>query len=504
MIRSLFHLLILLGCQIGLAQNIIVHITDSKSDESVAYANITTNEKLAFISNAEGYFSISESIKSDECLLTISHLGYLERKITIGELKAQNYTIRLEPIAFELETVYISNEKPDPYTIMSKVKNNLQINYKSSGVPTKDLIFYRETNSLKPTLYDVKITKSTGFTKQELKITNADLNAFASNLRLHPPIEFKDLLCNYYTGTLKQKSKPVVIPKLEVVKATILKNGDQSVALQDMKQMAENIFLKHLDTTKYYRFKSGLIGSHDTISLSKSFNEKKNKIKKNKLSSTKSNLTSIIDQNNFIESDKLNFINKPELYNYAYDGKMYYNEDEFVYVLKFSPRKSSAKYIGKLYVSMTDYAVLRCDYNLVEGETVSGVNMKFILGIKMSENAGKGTIIYKKNPNNSGYYLQYFSMETGRYLYIDRPLKLIELIHGEKDVAAFDIKIEGNIVNKTEFLNLSKSEITQDSYEKFKEQEFNYINLKRYDPKIWKDFITIEPLEEIKQFRVIN
>ncbi|MFV8325213.1 carboxypeptidase-like regulatory domain-containing protein [Flavobacterium sp. ZS1P14] len=502
MTRALFYLsFILLSCQVAIAQNTVVHIIDSKSRESISYASIKTNEKLTSISNAEGYFSISENFKSDDALLTVSHLGYLERKITIGELKDQQYTVFLEPIAFELDPVYISNITPDPYKIIAEVKKNLQINYKSNAVPTKDLIFYRQTHSLKPSKYDAAITKSTGYSKKELQATNADLKAFVSSLRAHPPLEFKDLLGNYYTTTVKQNNKSISIPKLEVLKATMLKNGDQSL---DIKQMAENIFLKHLDTTKYYRFKSGLIGSRDTISLRKSFNEKKNKIKKTKLSITKSSLTSIIDENSFIESDKLNFVNNPELYDYVYEGKMHYNEDEFVYVLKFSPRKSKAKYVGKLYVSMTDYAVLRCDYNLAEGETVSGFNMKFILGIKTSENISNGTIIYEKKTNDISYHLHYFSMETGQYLYINRPLKLIELTHSEKDVAAFDIKIEGNVINKTEFLNLHRSEITPIAFEKIKEEEFKYISLKRYDPQIWKDFITIEPLEEIKQFRAIN
>lgn len=503
MIRTLFYLLTLLGCQIAIAQNFTVHITDSKNGENIAYANIKTNEKLAFISNAEGYFSISESIKSDDSLLTISHLGYLERKITIGELKAQNNTILLEPIAFELETVYISNEKPDAYKIMNKVKQNLQANYPNDKLPSKQLFFLRESNSLKPIKLNIEITKSSGYTKKGLLDTNVDLNVFTSKLKSHPPVEFKDILCNQYRAA-NQNKKAITSNKLEVLKATILKNGDQSVEIPDMKQIIENIVLKHIDTTKYYRFKSGLFGSRDTISFRKNFNDKKNETTKRKLSSTKTNLLSIMSQNNFIDNDKLNFVTNPALYNYEYVGKINYDQDESVYVLKFKPRKYRAKYVGKLYVSATDYAVLRCDYNLIDEETLGGLNMKFLLGIKTIVNKSKGTVIFKKKTNNGGYYLHYFAMETGRYLYINRPLKLIELTNSEKDVAAFDFEIEGNETNKTEFLNVSSSTINQASFENFKEKEFKYITLKRYDPTIWKDYITLEPLEEMKQISIIN
>jgi hypothetical protein len=35
------------------------------------------------------------------------------------------------------------------------------------------------------------------------------------------------------------------------------------------------MMLQHLDSTKYYRVKSGLFGSRDTISLRKDYNKKK-------------------------------------------------------------------------------------------------------------------------------------------------------------------------------------------------------------------------------------
>ena len=38
----------------------------------------------------------------------------------------------------------------------------------------------------------------------------------------------------------------------------------------------------------------------------------------------------------------------------------------------------------------------------------------------------------------------------------------------------------------------------------FKEEDFKFINLKTYDPKIWKDYSAIEPLEEMKEFKAAN
>lgn len=494
----------LLGIQAAIAQNITAKIIDSKSGESLPYANIKVNETINLVSNTEGYFTLSESNSSEASVLTVTYLGYAKRQITVGELKNQQYIIKLDPGVFELETMTISNIKPDPDAIMAEVKKNLPANYKKNGQPSKDMIFYRNASNFIPEKIDIEFTKSTGFTKKGLESANNELHAFTSKLISHPPKEFKDMLCNYYTDTKIKDNKPMLHTKLDVIKATLLKDEDRSVDLEDMQQTSENILLKHLDSTKYYRVKSGLFGSRDTISLRKSFNEKKNKnkTKTSKLNSSKSGLTMFMYENNFLQSNKMDFVNKPELYKYTYEGKTYNDKDEFMYVLRFEPRKSKAKFTGKLYVSETDYAVVRCDYTLAEGKTLSGFNMKLLLGVKASENKSKGTLIYKKNDDKSGYHLQYASVETGQYIYINRPLKFIELTDSEKDVVAFDLKVEGNTNDKKEFLTISKSEINTTVFDNVKEEEFNYIPLKRYDPKIWKDFVSIEPLEEMKQFRV--
>jgi carboxypeptidase-like protein len=504
MIRTLFNLfLVLFVIQTGSAQSIAVKITDAKSGESLPYATIKINESTNLISNAEGYFSLSES-NNDTSVLTVTHLGYVGRQVTVGELKNQNYTIRMEPGVFELENITISNVKPDPNAIMAEVKKNLLKHYKNNELSTKDKLFCREATFFKPKKIELEITKSTGFSKKALETVNDELNAFSSKTISKPPQEFKDVLCNYYNSTQKKDNKKAFFTKLEVEKAALLQGGDRLGSLEDMKKTAEKIFLKHLDTTKYYRIKSGLFGSRDTISLKKGFNERKRKVKSTRLSNTKTNLISTIYANNFLQSNRLDFVNKPELYEYTYEGKILNNENDIIYVLRFEPRKSKAKYTGKLYVSETDYAVVRCDYTLPEGERLNGLNLKLLLGVKVYENISTGTIIYKKNPFGEGYYLQYVSEESGQYFYINRPLKFIELSDSEKDVVAFDLKVEGNSIEKTEFLNISRSEISEDSFNKVKEEEFNYINLKRYDPTIWKDFVAIEPLEEMKQFKAID
>ena len=486
--------------QVLVAQNTTGKIIDSKSGESIPYANIMVNNSENLISNTEGYFTLSESSSGNDTVLTISYLGYINLQLTVSELKNLQNVIKLEPGIIELNEVNISNVKPNPYEIMANVKANLERNYKNNGQATKDMIFFRESSTFKPSILNIEIDKSTGFTKQAIKSANADLNSFTSKLISQPPKEYTDILCNYYTFKTKKDDKPFFLSKLNVTKATKLKNENSSASLEEMEKSAKNIMLTHLDTTKYYRIKSGLFGSRDTISLRKDFKSKQKKVKSNQLANTKASLASFLTENNLRNKTKLDFIQETELYEYVYEGAIYSNENEFVYVISFKPRKSKANYKGKLYISETDYAVVRTDYTLEEGKKVSGFNMKFLLGVKSSENVSKGTLIYKKDPIGEGYYMHYASKETGQYIYINRPLKFIELTDSEKDVVAFDMKIEANIRNKTEFLNISRLESSEAAIGKVSEDEFSFIKIKSYDPKIWKDYSAIEPIEEMKQF----
>jgi hypothetical protein len=505
----LLHLtLLLLAFQGIMAQNIKGKIIDVKTQESIPYATVLVNESEQLVSNAEGYFTLSERNSADDVQLTISYLGYLAQKLTVSQLKKLDFTIALSPGIIELNAVTVSNEKPNPYEIMANVKANLDRNYKSDGTPSKDLLFYRRSDYFKPKEIEITVDKSTGFSKQALKKVNTDLKNFSNKFISHPPQEFTDILCNYYTTNTKKDDKFEFTSKLDVLKATKLKNEGSSISSDELQKTAINTLLQHLDSTKYYRIKSGLFGSRDTISLRKDFNRKKDKNKtkgtSNQLTTTKTNLNSFIIDNNFLTSEKFNFVNKSDLYDYSFEGTTYTVDNDFAYVLTFKPSKSRAKYIGKLFISETDYAVLRVEYDLDSGEKLHNVNLKFLLGIKASEDTSKGTLMYKRKSDGNGYYLHYAAIEKGNYFYVNRPLKFIELTSAEKDILSLDIKCEGNSSEKTEFLNMSQSTLPLAAIEKIKEDEFKFINIKAYDAKIWKDYNAIEPLQEMKRFKSIN
>ncbi|MGX7666762.1 carboxypeptidase-like regulatory domain-containing protein [Flavobacterium pedocola] len=504
-LKTIFTLLLIAVQTYVFAQNITARVTDSQTGEPLPNATVKINGTTELIANNDGYFNFNEKQSGESGSITVSFLGYTSKQLSIADLKNQNLTIKLTPGVYELENMTISNSKPDPYKIIAEVKKHLKENYKTDQNTSQRKLFFRESSAFKASKMNIEIDKSTGFSKKQLKEANTDLEKFTTKIINNPSQQFNDILCNYYNGKTVKDNKTNLLSKLEVIKATSIRGNESTASVDDMQDVGTSIILKHLDTTKFYRIKSGLFGSRDTVSLNKNYNKKKNKKKDNsKLANSRSSIQSFLLEQR-LSSEKFEFINSPELYSYQLEKRLYDDtENEVVYIIKFSPKKRSAIYTGTLYVSETDYAVLKCNYTLAEDKKVNSFNLRLLLGVKASENVSSGTLIFKKDPEKKHYNLHYAFEETGMYFYVNRPLKFIELTNEDKDIVALDIKVEGNSIKKSELLNIAQNDISDETFNTYKEVDFEYIQLKRYDPSVWQNHISIEPLEAMKEYRAMD
>ena len=468
-------------------------VIDSSTGDPIPYANIQCGQQ-GLITNEEGNFTISES-NADEMPVVISYIGYSPVQTTAGAIRS-GHAIKLSPAMFELDEVKV-REMPSAGSIMATVRKNLKQNYAPGERPFETKIFMRESNAFAPKTFDIEIDKSTGFSKESLKSINAELERYLKRAAASQAKQYTDVLFKYY-GVPKKNTY-----KMDVSKATKLVDKKQSVSLDDLQGNAMNLLLKHLDTTKYYRVKSGWFGSHDTITLRKDFISNKKDKPSTPLTDLKNKLFHVLTQSSLLSKD-FEFIHDYEAYEYKNEGSVLLPDGNFAYVVSFKPDRSRAKYFGKLYVAEGDFAIIRADYGLAEGKKAGGLNLKLLLGVKVQENVKTGTMIFRQRPAGDGYYLQYASAEDGQYLYLNRPLKFIELTDKEKDVVAFDLKIEGNSSHKTEYLNIARNEISDTEFDAIKENEFKYVHIKQYDASIWKDDGAIEPLEEMKRYKVTD
>ena len=63
--------------------------------------------------------------------------------------------------------------------------------------------------------------------------------------------------------------------------------------------------------------------------------------------------------------------------------------------------------------------------------------------------------------------------------------------------------LEGTIVQKQELMSLDYKPFDSTLFNEITEaKKVDYIELKQYDPSIWQDYTIMEPLEELKKFKV--
>lgn len=499
-VAALFFLFL---CLYHAGAQITVKVIDSATGENLPHADIQMNKTENIVTNAQGYFTLPDAI-GDDAVVTASFMGYKSLSVTVAQLIKNDFTMALHPGYFQLEEVAVAAFNKNPDSIIASVIKNLPENYKSTDENVKNVLFFRESSSFMPSKLSLYMTQSTGVSKQGLKEVNKQLQDFTSGLVRNPPAEYTDILCNYYSYSKKINGKVINHPKFEVVKAVKLKDKNKAVTIDEMQKKVEEMLYAHIDTTKYYRLKSGLFGSRDTISFRKNTNGKGMKVKKKRrVDAAKANIMNFKYENSVQYTRNFDFLENTAWYEYSYEGMTTSADGEPVCILRFKPKKRKGKYEGTLFISKNDFAILRADYKLAEGKKAGGVNLKFLLGVKQSENVRQGTLIYKKK-DSGGYYLQYALNETGDYYYINRPLKLIELTDDDREKVAFDLKVETNITNVHEYLNIERENVAGTEIEQLKEEEFDFDYPESYNASIWKEYTIIEPLEEMKRFSTGN
>lgn len=466
-------------------------IIDNKTKEPIPFSTIQFDELNGVVSNAEGFYILSVDGFEDTKLFTVSCLGFIPQTMSFLQLKSKNYIISLHTSVNNLSALYLNNKLPNVDSIMKRVQANLKQNYNSSL--TKNKLFSRQTEYFKADDVAIKLKKSSGFSKNQLKESNRQLDSLTTRWVNNPGnVVFTDLLGEYYSFN-------DVTSKMHIIKATELLDIEDKNAFDNLQKKATNVILQHLDVDKTYKLKSGLFYIEDSLSLKAS--KRKTDETLIFLDGVKQNANQFINQHLFGSSSLFDFVSDTSIYHYRVED-ITYMDNKPVYVIHFEPRRNRAKYAGNLYVAEDDYAILRIDYKFAKGKKGKSVNLQYLFGVKYSENVNNGTVIYKKNIETNYYYPYYINQEIGRYPHLRRPLLFIEN-GGEQNKIAFDFKVNGSVIQKREILTFSNVAIIDETYNALTESKtVEFIKLKQYDPSIWKNYTVLEPLEEMKQFKV--
>src|SRR5690606_38329667 len=367
------------------SQSYTARLVDSITQKPIAFATVQTSDRKGVISNDDGYFTLSLEA-ADSKTITISCMGYTTKVYDAARLST-NAVILLSEKINELETVYVNTEKPNIDSIIKRVNQNLSKNYKHDN--TQFSVFHRSTNNMDFDRLDFDIDKASGIRKTKLKEANKSLDSLANTVKNSKIVSFKDFAGEYYLATAKK-------PKFKAHKATLLVDKAKDFSLENVEQKGKTLILKYLDTTKTYKLKSGLFKVEDSLSLADEMQKEQENKREFTIDNLKSEVSSLLHKTFFNPESVMHNLVNPDWYTFSLEDSTYY-QNELVYVVQFSPKKSDAKYSGTLYMSDVDYGVLRADYQFAKGKRGQKFNVRLLLGIKYIENHKKGIVLFNKD-----------------------------------------------------------------------------------------------------------
>ncbi len=461
----------------------------SEKSEPIPFATIQIGENYGVISNDEGNFSIVTSGFKASDSVTISCLGFEKTGLVLKDFISKDYILKVQ--VNELSEVYLTDRKLSVDSIMYYVNSNLTRNYKLDLLDLK--FFGRRTEYIEGKTADFEIEKSSNFKKKQLEAFNKDFDALETSLINNKSKQYTDIVATLHVLDEDEA-------KLEVEKAIKLLDEKNNQSLENVAEKGNDIVLKHLDKSKVYTVKSGLFKISDSVSLDNREDKVGDSI--SSVNNVRNATFGMIKNNSFISSNdlQLDFVTETKKYRYELKDLTFLN-NEIVYIVTFKPKRSSAKYTGTMYISNETFAVIRTDYKFYENRVGEKINLRLLLGIKYIEKNRAGSVSYKKHEN--GYYYPYYiSEKVDRYFYVNRPIKFIDNDNSSNKVA-FNFKIEGTFKERSEILMLDVIETNVEDFNNASEtKKIDYENIKEYDATIWSEYNVLEPLEEMKSFKV--
>jgi hypothetical protein len=336
-----------------ISQNIVVKVVDENTKAPIAFAAVKIDDFNGVISNEEGYFTLNPENLD---VVSITCLGYKSKVLRIKDIIANNNVISLEEAINELNTVYISNKRPNADSIIAKVRQRLSENYEKKLY--KHELFSRQTAYVDFKNLNFEVERASHIKNRNLESANKSLDSLAKAIINSKTIHFKDFKADLYVND-SLKSKMIVH------KATELLDQEKSISFEDVQKKGQKIMLKYLDTTLTYKLKTGLFKIEDSLSLKE---DKTKEVQKNEyeIDNLKGGINSILKRSQFGENTMLTKILDSDLYEYSFEDTSYFN-NELIYVIRYKPKRSRSKYSGRLFIIDESYAIAKVEQGLALG-----------------------------------------------------------------------------------------------------------------------------------------
>lgn len=462
----------------------IFSINTKKPIENVA---IITNLKTGTTSNKFGVFNIETyNVQT----ITFSCLGYKRETISIALFKKQNYKIYLTAIFNQLEEIELKVGKISLDSLLIKTKDSMRKNYISGA--TKQEFYAVEKQELKFNTLELDLKSSSLLSRENRKLAQKEFEVFSTELQNQNPKFSKEFVGEISSKKIvnEKANKTFYINKIDTI--TGYKNNafGKEININNIQDKVQNVILKYLKNTETYKVKSGLFKVEDSLSFKNAIRKSDSINKDNSFGEFKGNSFKFKIENagKFFENeDYKNFLNtkyyKQNLEKTEYLGTIKY------YVVSFKPRKSKAKFSGRIYINPNDFSIKKVTYNFAKGKRGDHLNLKWLLGVKFSEDINSGTFFYEKNEEGK-IYTSYFKESFKNYGYVNRPIKFIENSKNKEKVK-FNIKIDLFMNETNEILIKNRISVSGDSITGYKKENFKktkkYISEQEYLTTNWKN-----------------
>lgn len=485
--KLLFTFLFFFGYFPLISQTITGKVVDKVSLEPIQNVAIITNLNRGSTSNTDGEFTVqSKNLES----ITFSSLGYVTLTLSFDQIKKLNYRILLVEKVNTLDEIKLNLSKISLDSLLIKTARTMKNKFISGA--TKNHFYAREYSAIDFKKLELDLEKSSLLTRKNKRLAEKELADYAFKLKNSNPefsSEFVGILRSKEVKSEKTK-RNLNLNNLDSVQGITFMNNENDVTLEKTQNKLQNIVLKHLDTTKTYKISSGLFKLEDSLSINEIIKE---------TDSLGSEITFYPNKpagfyNSAIQKSK--FFNKKNQTNF-FDTKYYNHQLEkptllgskLLYVVNFEPRKSKSKFSGKIFIDPADYTISKIEYQFANKNKGKSINLKWLLGLKVSEDVRTVCMYYEKN-KDSKVFLSYYNETFGIYAYLHRPIKFKEN-SVKKDKVKFDIKIEVNTKLTLEFLISEAYNINEAAISPLKKEDLKkrkpYLLKEEYDVLPWRN-----------------
>ncbi len=475
----------------GTLKKITGVLLDQDKNTPLPYANIIILHKdYGAITNENGYFSLDGAGINNNDTLSFIYIGYHSKNIAISELQ-NNSTIFLKEEIVNLNETFVFANKHNAEEIIKNVLKNKAANYKNST--SKQQLFIRERSISDVEHIDIKFIKSS-FSQLDEKMTRLVQKKIPKH-----SISYTDFLGDFYFSKNKKDSLKIAPTKIVSLKDKNLTDVDQ----------LEEMFEKFFSDTKeneYWKIKSGIIGGKVDIGEEDS-TAKKDSLKEyyeNYFStyyyakSMDKRFRGLLD-----DKKKWDFLHHTNDYEYTLIGGTKINGED-IYIIDFSP-KNNGKFIGKVYISMDTYALVKADYNYDIGKIGTNIHL---FGVGYTENQLDISVYFEKQVGN--YQLKYYAEKTGSNMSLNRNISLLKkrkrfLIDKELNEIKVRLSLSAKEESSVEMLIINRKDISDRNFADFKQQKnFKRIYVDQFNDNMWKGYAVIEPTKQMRDYKKID